>query len=306
MVCTSYVGSVKSLSMTSVAPCHDRAWQASPTAWKPQRWSGVRKSRAMMKPEAFMPPERLYLPSSRAFWSETEHQARSTSSNVPPGVKIVTTNMICSISAGICIKSAVMTSPSRSPPSFTSSPLCKRPNTSGSSKYTAPALVASFLYRTAAMSRSTTMLALGASAPPMQMLSRLMLCPCGRSMTAPFSMTKVTFWTAGALGISLRMMSPMVGSRMSRKWRPDSAGSSTWLKYHQTPFERRSVATTSTSALLFSSANLPRLCPTVSWTTCTKPFSTSRRWPALLAATTKTTRTTPFGIFEMLTQIISL
>mmetsp|Transcript_42916 Transcript_42916/g.127212 ORF Transcript_42916/g.127212 Transcript_42916/m.127212 type:complete len:206 (+) Transcript_42916:928-1545(+) len=189
-----------------------------------------------------------------------------------------------STSAGICARSMVIISSS-----FSISPVCSTPHIPSERESTAPMGFPFVDQKTAAISMSTSSVLRGCMLPPMPTESRFSLDVAGKLTRAPLSIRKETFWTFGACGISCLMMSPMVGSRMSMKWHPPSAGTCTW-KNAQVPSSSSFIRAT-TSALpssLRSSLNCFIGRPSSSRTTW--PLSTSSRLRLLsYTATTKIT-----------------
>mmetsp|Transcript_65556 Transcript_65556/g.200767 ORF Transcript_65556/g.200767 Transcript_65556/m.200767 type:complete len:201 (+) Transcript_65556:328-930(+) len=133
------------------------------------------------------------------------------------------------------------------------SPLWDRPYIEGVSPSTAPRIVPFLDMNTADTSMSTSPTCAGDSSPPMPTRSRLMDDFAGRGAIAPLSISKLMCWCLGAYGISRRMMSPIFGSKMSKKCWPMSAGSCISCNSQPPSKLRRMIATMSTSARVCSS-----------------------------------------------------
>mmetsp|Transcript_83347 Transcript_83347/g.258841 ORF Transcript_83347/g.258841 Transcript_83347/m.258841 type:complete len:223 (+) Transcript_83347:591-1259(+) len=198
-----------------------------------------------------------------------------------------------------------MTSSSPWPAPVRLSPLCLTPNSSWLPKKTLPVCCPSVEKNTTETSRSTSLPPVFAMSQPRPADIRCIWEASGRSMTAPFSIAKATFWRFGALGMTPRMMLPSTGSRMSMKCLPSWAGS-LMMRRLQLPVSSLTIdATASTSSTLCSRGTWPTELSLVSSRRCSLPFLTSLRCPRFQAATTNTIIFTLSGSFPMVTQMTS-
>mmetsp|Transcript_17734 Transcript_17734/g.32102 ORF Transcript_17734/g.32102 Transcript_17734/m.32102 type:complete len:204 (-) Transcript_17734:41-652(-) len=186
------------------------------------------------------------------------------------------------ISSGIFPKSTYITSSSPAPSPVRLSPLCVMPHSSVLPKKTAPTSLPSLEKHTAETSRSTPL-------PETSQPNLAEIWPssfeAGKSMTSPLSIAKATFCRFGAEGITARIISPRVGSKMSMKCLPSWAGISR-TRVSNSPAPLRTIdMTMSTSLLLFCNAYLRVSLLLESSRIWTVPLAASRRCPRPYAAT---------------------
>mmetsp|Transcript_77289 Transcript_77289/g.202806 ORF Transcript_77289/g.202806 Transcript_77289/m.202806 type:complete len:212 (-) Transcript_77289:285-920(-) len=205
--------------------------------------------------------------------------------------------------SGIWARSMVMSSSSPGKRSLRSL-VCSTPHIPSEKASTAPKTCPSFEKKTAAISMSTSSWLMGRRFPPTPTESRVSLEVWGRHARAPFSITNETFWTFGACGISLRIRSPMVGSRMSKKWDPPSAGSLT-SKNAQVPSSSSFIMATTSAPPSLLDSSLKDFMGRPSSNRTTWPLSTWSRFLSLYTATTKITSFTCGMKFFSFIQICS-